>query len=172
MTRLTMLALAFGLGMAVGVAAQKRSIPPSTYEGKPPAEAAAALLPLAKASAEKGSWENIFVGRVYYLGGQKEAGQAIFDAVTSRKPEASDWIRIGKVYFEAGEWDKARAAFDKVLAMAPNDTDWLAEIGAFHNLKGDRAKAETLFAQSFKRDANNVYNTAKAAGSYLGVEPR
>ena len=63
------------------------------------------------------------------------------------------------------------AAFDKVLQLAPDDEDWLAEIGAYYNLKGDRAKAEELFARSFKTESNNVYNTAKAAGSYVGVVP-
>jgi tetratricopeptide (TPR) repeat protein len=171
--QMTVVAMAFVAGTMVGVAAQKRGVPAATYQGKPPAEAAAALLPLAKTAAEDGSWENIFVGRVHYLGGQKEAGQAIFDAVTARrKVEASDWFRIGKVYFEAGEWDRAKAAFEKVLTAAPDDTDWLAEIGAYYNLKGERDKAEELFGRSFAREANNVWNLAKAGGSYLGVVPQ
>lgn len=168
-----LVAVTFVLGTVVGAwAAKKVMIDSSMYAGKPPKEAAAALLPLAKKSAESGSWENIFIGRVYYLGGQKAEGQAIFDAVTSgKKVEGGDWIRIGKVYYEAGEWDKAKAAFDKVLQMNPDDEDWLAEIGAYYNLKGDRAKAEELFMRSFNRESNNSYNTAKAAGSYLGVVP-
>lgn len=171
---LTIAGVAFVAGAAAGLAgAPKRTILPSLYEGKPPQEAAAALLPIAKEIAESGSWENIFVGRVHYLGGQKAEGQKIFDAVTgSRKVAASDWFRIGKVYFEAGEWEKAQAAFDQVLTKAPDDEDWIAEIGAYYNLKGDRKKAEELFARSFKADANNVWNTAKVAGSYLGVVPQ
>lgn len=170
---ISVIAAAFVLGTVVGAwAAKKAMIDPSVYTAKPPKEAAAALLPFARQAAENGSWENIFVGRVHYLAGNKAEGQAIFDAVTSRKKvEGGDWFRIGKVYYEAGEWDKARAAFDKVLQLAPDDEDWLAEIGAYYNLKGDRAKAEELFARSFKIESNNVYNTSKAAGSYVGVVP-
>lgn len=170
---IAIVAATFILGTVVGAwAAKKAMIDPSLYSGKSPKEAAAALLPLAKQSAEDGSWENIFIGRVYYLSGQKAEGQAIFDAITSRKKvEGGDWMRIGKVYYEAGEWDKAKAAFDKVLQMNPKDEDWLAEIGAYYNLKGDRTKAEEYFARSFQNDSNSVYNTAKAAGSYVGVVP-
>ena len=169
---IAVIAATFLLGTVVGAWAAKKMIDPGLYSGKPPKEAAAALLPIAKQQAENGSWENIFVGRVYYLGGQKAEGQAIFDAITSRKKsEGGDWFRIGKVYYEAGEWDKAKAAFDKVVQMSPDDADWFAEIGAYHNLKGDRAKAEELFARSFSLDSNSVYNTAKAAGSYVGVVP-
>jgi tetratricopeptide (TPR) repeat protein len=169
---MSVIAVTFLLGAAVGAWAAKKTIDPGAYTGKPPKEAAAALLAIAKQQAGDGSWENIFVGRAHYLAGQKAEGQAIFDAVTGgRKVEAGDWFRIGKVYFEAGEWDKARAAFDEVLKRKPNDEDWLAEIGAYYNLKGDRAKAEELFGRSFKEDSDNVYNTAKAAGSYVGVVP-
>lgn len=166
--------LAFSAGTMAGLAAApKRMIAPGEYEGKPPREAAAALLPLAKASAEDGSWENVFVGRVHYLGGNKAEGQRMFDAVTSgKKVEGGDWFRIGKVYFEAGEWDRAKGAFDKVLQMNPDDEDWMAEIGAYYNLKGERKKAEELFARSFERQSNNVWNTAKVAGSYIGVVPQ
>ncbi|HEV8580431.1 MAG TPA: tetratricopeptide repeat protein [Thermoanaerobaculia bacterium] len=166
------IAATFLLGTVVGAWAAKKMIDPGVYIGKPPQEAALALLPFAKQSAENGSWENIFVGRVYYLSGHKAEGQAIFDTITSgKKVEGGDWFRIGKIYFEAGEWDKAKAAFDKVVQKDSDDADWLAEIGAYYNLKGDRAKAEELFGRSFKLDSNNSYNTAKAAGSYVGVVP-
>jgi tetratricopeptide (TPR) repeat protein len=161
----------FVLGTLVGAAAAKR-IDRSLYAGVAPKDAAAALLPIAKAQAEGGSWENIFVGRVYYLSGQKDQGQAIFDAVLGgKKVESGDWFRIGKVYYEAGEWDKAKAAFERVLQKSPSDEDWLAEIGAYYNLKGERARAEELFGRSFAADSNNVYNTSKVAGSYVGVTP-
>lgn len=163
----------FLLGTVVGAWAAKTVIVPGMYAGKPPKEAAATLLPLAKQLAGTGSWENIFVGRVYYLGGQKAEGQAIFDAVTAnKKVEGGDWFRIGMVYFEADEWDKAKAAFDKALLLHPNAEDWLAEIGACYNLKGDRAKAEEYFARSFKADPDDLHNVARAAGSYVGVVPR
>src|SRR5262245_12865731 len=96
----------------------------------------------------------------------------MFDAVTSdRKVTAGDWFRIGKVYYEAGEWDKTVVAFDKVLQLEPEDEDAMTDIGAFYNLKSDRKKAEELFARSFKINANDVWNTAKIAGSYVGVVP-
>ncbi|HEY0781400.1 MAG TPA: tetratricopeptide repeat protein [Thermoanaerobaculia bacterium] len=165
-------AVAFVLGTAFGVAAAKKgAVDPNVYTGKKPKEAAAALLDLARIQAEKGSWENIGVGRVYYLSGQKAEGQAIFDSVTAKKAEGGDWIRIGRVYWEAGEWDKAKVAFDKVLQDNPKDEDWLAEIGAYYQLKGDRAKAEELFTRSFKGEPTKLWNTLRAAGSYLGLKP-
>lgn len=166
------LVASFVLGALVGVAATKK-IDPSVYAGIAPKDAAAALLPIAKTQAENGSWENIFVGRVYYLSGQKAQGQAIFDTVLgNKKVEGGDFFRVGKVYYEAGEWDKAKAAFSSVLQKNSNDADWLAEIGAYYNLNGERAKAEEFFARSFAADSNNVHNTAKVAGSYIGVVPR
>ena len=47
-----------------------------------------ALLAVAKQQAGKGSWERIGVGRVYYLGGMKAEGQAIFDEVTGEEARA------------------------------------------------------------------------------------
>jgi Flp pilus assembly protein TadD len=171
-TTICIAATAFVLGTVLGAWAKKGGIDPGVYVGKPPQEAATGLLGIATTLAENGSWENIAVGRVYYLSGQKAEGQARFDAITSRrKVEAGDWMRIGRVYYQAGEWDKAKTAFDKVLQMAPKDQDWMAEIGAYYNLKGDRAKAEELFARSFSLDSENLYNAEKAAGSYVGVLP-
>ena len=162
----------FVLGAAVGLAAAKVKVTTAAYSGKSTEDAAAALLQSAEAIAENGSWERIFVGRTRYLGGDKAAGQAIFDSVlNSRKAEAGDYVRVARVYWEAGEWDKAKPMFDKVLAMEAKDVDWLAEIGAYYNLKGDRAHAEELFARSLAGDAANVYNVTKMAGSYLGVQP-
>lgn len=167
------LAVTFALGALAGVAgAKKAGVDPGLFQGKPPKDAAAALLTVARAQAEKGSWENIAVGRVYYLSGQKAEGQAIFDSVTGKKAEGGDWIRVGRVYYEAGEWDKAKAAFDKVLQQSPKDADWLAEIGAYYQLKGDRAKAEELFKRSFDAESGSLYNTLRAAGSYLNVRPQ
>jgi len=164
-------AVAFVLGTVMGAWARKAPFDTASYTGKPPGEAAAGLLAIGRKLAGKGSWENIAVGRVYYLSGQKAEGQAIFDAILQKKAEGGDWFRVGKVYYEAGEWDKAKAAFDKVLELAPKDEDWLAEIGAYYNLKGDRAKAEELFGRSFGSDPENLYNTVKAAGSYVKVVP-
>ena len=162
----------FVLGMTVGAYAAKKGLDPSTYQGKSKKEAALALLELSKKQAEKGSWENIAVGRVYYAGGMKSEGQAIFDSITSRKKvEASDWIRVGRAYYDAGDWAKAKVAFDKALSMSKKDAPWLAEIGAYYNLKGDRKTAEEMFDKAFAIDSNEVWITTNVAGSYVGVEP-
>lgn len=165
------LCVVFTLGIAAG-AFGKKAFDTSLYHSKDQKEAGRALLELARQQAGKGSWERIGVGRVYYLGGMKAEGQAIFDEVTGRKPEPTDWWRIGRVYWEAGEWDKAREAFDKSLAANPKDDKGLAELGAYYLLKGDRAKAEELFDRSFSIQSGEVWNTAMVAGSYLGVKPQ
>jgi tetratricopeptide (TPR) repeat protein len=162
--------LAFGY--AVGVAAAKNPTGTQMFMGKDKKEAAAALLTTASVQAGGGSWERIAVGRVHYLTGQKEEGQRIMDAAVAKKAEAGDWMRIGRVYYQAGEWEKAKAAFDKVLAMKPADEDWLAEIGAYYLVKGDRQHAEELFARSLKEDNENVHNTLRMAGAYLGLAPQ
>ena len=168
-----LLSLVFTLGIAVGALARGGAKgDPSVFKGKSKSEAAKSLLMLAEAQAGKGSWENIAVGRTYYLGGMKKEGQAIFDSVTSKKAEGSDWMRIGRIYYDAGEWDKAKTAFDKALALEKNDAAWLAEVGGYYNLKGDRAKAEEMFEHSLKVEGGEVWNTVNMAGSYLGVEPR
>lgn len=160
----------FALGVAVGFAAKR--IDPGTYRGKSNTEAARALLEVAKQQAGKGSWERIGVGRVYYLGGMKPEGQAIFDSVTAKKPEAGDWFRIGRVYYQAGEWDRAKEAFDKALKMEPNNEKDLAEVGAYYMLQGDRAKAEEYFDRSFRAESGEVWATVAMAGSYLKVPPQ
>ena len=161
----------FALGIAVGAFA-KKGFDSSLYRGKDKKEAGKALLELAKKQAGKGSWERIGVGRVYYLAGMKAEGQAIFDEVTAKKPETTDWWRIGRVYWEAGEWDKAREAFEKSLAKNPNDDKGLAELGAYYLLKGNREKAEELFDKSFSIESGEVWNTSMMAGGYLGVKPQ
>jgi tetratricopeptide (TPR) repeat protein len=158
-------------GIAVGALARGIAIDPSTYRGKPKPDAAKALLELARIQAGSGSWENIVVGRAYYLAGMKPQGQAIFDSVTSKKTEAGDWMRIGRIYWEAKEWGRAFAAFDRALQMKPNDAPWLAEVGAYYNLRGDRARAEELFDRSFHAESGEVWNTINMGASYLGVEP-
>lgn len=168
-----LLALTFALGAGAGWAAKKKTVDAALYQGKDQTAAARALAELAMAEAGEGTWERIAVGRVYYLGGMKAEGQKIFDDVlASKKVKAGDWIRVGRVYYDAGEWDKAKAAFDKVLELEPDDAPWLAEIGAYHNLKRDRARAEELFARSFAIEPDAVYSTVHVAGSYVGVLPR
>jgi tetratricopeptide (TPR) repeat protein len=165
------LTFVFALGLAAGAFAAKK-FDSKLYRGKDKTQAAKDLLELARKQAGKGSWERIGVGRVYYLGGMKAEGQAIFDEVTAKKPEPTDWWRIGRVYWEAGEWDKARAAFEKSLEKNPNDDKGLAELGAYYLIKGDREKAEELFDKSFSIESGEVWNTAMMAGGYLGVRPQ
>ena len=162
--------LLFFVGAVVGYAAARRVIP-SDYQGKTKDEAGKALLEQARAQAGKGSWERIAVGRVYYLAGMKQEGQAIFDEVLSRKAESSDFFRVARVYREAGEWPKAKEMFDKYLQQNPNDDKGLAEVGAYYLLNGDRATAEQLFQRSFKLEAE-MWSTVSAAAAYLGVEPQ
>lgn len=172
MKRSWTLLFVFTLGIALGALAAKGGLDPATYRGKSKKEAALALLDIARTQAGKGSWEKIGVGRVYYLGGMKSEGQAIFDEVTSKKPEPSDWWRIGRVYWEANEWDKARAAFEKSLDMNKKDDKGFAELGAYYLIKGDREKAEEMFDRSVKLEQGEVWNSTMMAGGYLGVEPQ
>ena len=127
------MAVTFLLGVLAGVAgAKKQGTDPGLFLGKPPKEAAASLLTVARAQAERGSWENIAVGRVYYLSGDKARGQAIFDRVTGGAPKGSDWQRIGEVYAQAGENSRAADCFQKVVLLSPKDDTGQAEIGAWY----------------------------------------
>jgi tetratricopeptide (TPR) repeat protein len=167
--QVVVMALVFVTGITLGYARGKKT-DPSIFAGKSKAEAGKAMLELARQEAGKGSWENIAVGRVYYLGGMKSEGQAIFDGIARK--DASDWMRIGRIYYEANEWPKAKEAFDKALEVKPKDAAWLAEVGSYHNLKGDRAKAEEYFKRSFDAESGEVWHTVNMGGSYLGVDPR
>lgn len=167
------IAIVFILGITVGSwAAKKRRVGPAAWSGVSPTEAAANLLDHAVELAETGSWENIHLGRTYYLSGDKARGEAIFARYQQGKAEPSDLIRIGRVYAQAGDWEKAKAVFDRVVSMDPKDADWLVEVGAYYNLNGDRAHAEGLFARGFDTAPRHLDNTLDAAGSYLGLPPR
>lgn len=160
--------LALGVGAAQ---AKSNKVEPSAYQGKSKQEAAKALLETAKLQAGKGSWERIAIGRVYYLGGMKAEGQAIFDDILGKKHESSDTFRIARVYREAGEWPKAKAMFDEYAKQNPKDDKGLAEIGSYYLLNGDRAGAEDFFRRSFGLESE-LWNTVSAAGAYLGVPPQ
>jgi tetratricopeptide (TPR) repeat protein len=167
------LLLAFAIGVVAGVAASSgEKVAPVMYEGKTPKDAALGLLTAALKQAGKGSWENIAVGRVYYLMGDKTEGQAIFDRVIATKMKKDDWMRLGRVYVEAKEWDKAKAAFDKALALDPKDEGNLSEVGGWYNLHGERQTAEELFTKAFKTKPDEIWYTVNAAGSYVGVKPQ
>jgi len=166
---LVAIAAAWLAGVAVGKAA--KDVEPGLWEDRSPEDAARALLDKALVQAEDGSWERIAVGRVHYLAGNTERGQAIFDEYLGGRGEPSDRLRIARVYIEAGEWDKAEPLLERVVADAPKDADWLAEAGAYYNLNGERDKAEALFRRSFERESSSLWNTLRAAASYSGVAP-
>lgn len=169
--RLTMAVTAALLVLAVGdVCAAKRVATP-VYRAQANDAAAKALLQQALQQAGDGSWERIAVGRVYYLGGMKAEGQAIFDNVLGKHEEASDLVRVARIYREAGEWPRAKELFDQALQLEPKDEKLLAEVGAYHLLAGDRVAAEALFDRSFKA-APELWATVSAAGGYLGVKPQ
>jgi tetratricopeptide (TPR) repeat protein len=164
--------LVFALGFAAGVVVAKgKGLASSVYEGKSPKEASVSILEVSQGMAGNGTWELIGIGRVYYLSGDKVSGQALFDRVLSGKAKKDDYLRVGRVYYEAGEWDKAASIFDKVLQMDPTDDDNHAEIGAYYNLHGDRARAEELFRKAFVK-SESFWGTVNAAGSYVGVKPQ
>jgi tetratricopeptide (TPR) repeat protein len=164
---------AFLVGVAVGIAASgSKKVDPMMYVDRDPKEAALGLLTMALKQAGNGSWENIAVGRVYYLMGDREQGQGIFDRLIATKTKKDDWMRMGRVYLEANEWDKAKVAFDKALALDPKDEGNLSEIGAWYNLHGDRQTAEELFTRAFKSTPDEIWYTVNAAASYVGVKPQ
>jgi tetratricopeptide (TPR) repeat protein len=165
------LACAFWLatGIGIGTLADQRAGSIDLFQGKEPKEAGLAALEAAERFAGKGSWERIAVGRVYYLSGDTAKGQALFDAVTSGKPEASDWQRIGDVYAQAGEHDKAEPCFSKALAMNAKDDTGQCEVGAWYIRTGQRQKGEELLAKALAKNPTEVWHYVRAAEAYLGV---
>jgi len=164
--------VSFVLGALVGVAFAKKTFDTGLYHDKSAEEAGANLLRQAEAFAENGSWENLAVARVYYLGGNKAEGQRLIDKVMGKKVEKSDWMRIGRIYHEAGEWDKAVDAFTKAIAKDPEDGHKVNEVGAYFLLRGDREQAERYFDQGFAAEPADVWTTVAAAAAYLGVSPQ
>ncbi len=161
--------LSCALAASAAHAGKRGGIPMDSYQGKPEKEAAEALLQQAMVQADDGSWERIAVGRVYYLGGMKDKGQAIFDAVLAKKPAPSDLFRVARVYREAGEWQKAKPLFDTSLQLNPKDEKGWAEVGGYYLMNGDRATAEAMFARSFALESE-LWATLSAAGAYLGID--
>ena len=157
------------LGVGIGLAAKDPAAAMSLLRGKEPKEAAQAALAEAERLAEQDSWQLIGIGRVYYLSGDKARGQALFDRVTGRKPEAGDWQRIGEVYVEAGENDKAETCFQKLLAGNPKDDTGQSEVGAWYIRNGQREKGEELFAKALARNPDETWHYVRAAEAYLGV---
>ncbi|HEY0503915.1 MAG TPA: hypothetical protein VGD42_10515 [Lysobacter sp.] len=172
-TRISVALAAALLAVGTGHAADKQDrTATAMYHGKSRQDAARELLAIAAVQAGKGSWERIAVGRVYYLGGFKAEGQAIFDALLAGKHEDSDVYRIARVYREAGEWDKARLLFDRYFQSTPDDGTGYAEVGAYYLRAGDRTEAEKLFDRSVDIEAKDLWATLHMAGAYLDVDPQ
>ena len=159
------------LGIGLGSAAGERGAGIDVIRGKSAPDAAAAALVEAERMAGKGTWEQIAVGRVYYLSGDKARGQAIFDRVTSGKTKGSDWQRIGEVYAQAGETDRAADCFQKVLAYDPKDDTGQAEIGAWYISIGQRDKGEELLGRAMARNPDEMWHYIRAAEAFLKVPP-
>ncbi|GAA5070734.1 tetratricopeptide repeat protein [Lysobacter panacisoli] len=170
-TAMTAALLAISAG-TVQAAKKEDRVAVATYHGKSKQDAARELLTIAREQAGKGSWEQIAVGRVYYLGGFKAEGQAIFDAILAGKHEDSDVYRIARVYSEAGEWAKAGPLFQRYIQATDDDATGLAEVGALYLLTGDRDTAEKLFDRSVEIEPEDLWSTLHMAGAYLNVKPQ
>ncbi len=158
-------------GMTVGFAARPAAL--DLMRGKPAKEAGLAALQQAEKLAGKGSWELLGVARVYYLSGDKTAGQALIDKVLSGKPDPSDWQRSGEIYAQAGETARAEELFQKVLAADKKQKDdtGRAEIGAWYIRIGQREKGEELLGQALTKNPDEIWHYVRAAEAYLGVPP-
>jgi tetratricopeptide (TPR) repeat protein len=157
------------VGFGIGLAAKQKPAGVSVFQGKAPKDAGQAALAEAERLAENGSWEQIGVGRVYYLSGNKAKGQELFDRVTGKKPEGSDWQRIGDIYAEAGENAKAEACYQKALAANQKDDTGQSEIGSWYVRTGHREKGEELFAKALDRNPDDMWHYVRMAEAYLGV---
>lgn len=174
MKKIAMGALAAGcltMGMGIGYAAKIKGAGMSVITGKPAKEAAVASLDEAARLADGGTWELIAIGRAYYLSGDKERGQALFDKVLSGGGESGDWVRIARVYAEAGENDKAEPLFQKVIAADPKDDSGQAEVGTWYIRIGQREKGEELLAKALARNPNEVWHYVRAGEALLNVSP-
>jgi cytochrome c-type biogenesis protein CcmH/NrfG len=157
------------LGIGIGMAAKLSGAGMAVIRDLPAHEAGLAALAEAERLAGSGSWELIAVGRVYYLSGDKEHGQMLFDRATSGKQDAGDYARIGRIYAQAGDSAKATDSFRKMLDLDPKDDSALAETGGWYIRVGDRAKGEELLAQTLKKHPNDLDSYLRAAEGFLQV---
>jgi tetratricopeptide (TPR) repeat protein len=166
--------MCLAIAATVGYAAKEVGGGVAVFKGKPAKEGAYAALAEAEKLAGNGSWELIGVGRVYYLSGDKDKGQAIFDRVVKAKPTAGDYQRIADVYAEAKETAKADEYYDKVLAADTKGKDdtGQAEIGAYYIRTGRRDKGEELFAKALGKSPNENWHYVRAAEALLNVPPK
>ena len=114
--RLAAGAAMFLLGAAAGIAASKVKVGPQMFQGKAPAAAATDLLQAGETLAGGGSWEQIAIGRVRYLGGHKPEGQAVFDRVLgSPKVKAGDYIILPSVTLPDWKEQVGRSLIEGIL---------------------------------------------------------
>lgn len=167
MKRITAIGAAFLFvaGIGVGYGAQKVRLDSAMYQNKAPREAAKALLDSGLLSTGKNdSWERIGVGRVYYLGGFKAEGQAIFDSVLNGKHKDSDEYRIGQIYAEAGEWEKAKPRLERYLAGNPDE---IYNIARSYAKAGEWEMAKPLFERYLAGNPGDGRDVAEVGAYYL-----
>jgi tetratricopeptide (TPR) repeat protein len=157
------------LGFGVGYAAKATGPGVSLVKGKPAKEAGLASLQEALQLAGNGSLELIAVARVYYLSGDKAAGQELLDKVLSNSPEARDWHRMGRLFAEAGENAKAEEFFEKALAANPEDDASLVEVGAWYIRTGQREKGEALLAKAFAENPDEFWHYVQMGEAFLDI---
>jgi tetratricopeptide (TPR) repeat protein len=167
--------ISFALGATTVLVAKTPKIifdPKAYYAGAERKAAAAALLAQGEKLAKDDSWERIGVGRVAYLSGDKQKGEAIFQSIlSSPKVAKSDIYRIAWAYAASQEWSKAKPLFEKAVAMDKDDDTQMLKVGCWFNVNGDRARAEELFNAAFAHSPEETWHYILAAGSYEGVEP-
>ena len=167
--------LSFALGATTVLVAKTPKVifdPKAYYAGNEPKAASAALLAQAEKLAGEDSWERIGVGRVAYLSGDKQKGEAIFQSVLgSPKVAKSDLYRIATMYAANKEWSQAKPLFERAIAMDKEDDTGTLKAGCWFNVNGDRARAEELFASAFAHSPEAAWHYILAAGSYVAVEP-
>ena len=165
--------VAFALGATTVLIAKPKIVfdPKAFYAGKERKAAAAALLAEGERQAGDDSWQRIGVGRVAYLSGDKQKGEAAFASVLSGKVGKSDLYRIATTYAAAAEWAKAKPLFEKAIAMDADDDSCMIRVACWFNINGERERAEQLFDKAFAKSPDSVWHYILAAGSYVGVEP-
>jgi tetratricopeptide (TPR) repeat protein len=166
--------LSFALGATTVLVAKTKVIfdPKAYYAGSEPKAASAALLAEGEKLAGDDSWERIGVGRVAYMSGDKQKGEAILESVlSSPKVAKSDLYRIGVMYATNKEWSKAKPLFERAMEMDKSDDTGMLKIGCWYNVNGDRARAEELFNAAFAHSPDAAWHYILAAGSYVGIEP-
>ena len=176
--RILAIAAAVAVPLSLSLAAKKSADPaepdPETYfAGKSASETADALITRSLAAAGDGSWEQIEIARLWYLGGtKKDEAKKIFDRYSvATSKEKGDFYRIAKVYCEAKEWTAARPLFDRALALDPKWRKALRAAGACAYAAGDKAAAEDYFTRAIADKPDDTWTLSAIAAVYLGLPP-